>query len=149
MTEDKDQFTLWIISGVIGVVIRDIYSFLAKLIGFADFFIWNVGANIFAKPSEVKTTLGIILGLLNDFAIGGLIGVLIGILIDWKGRKNYYIKGLAGGLGAWLFFFGIFFHNMPKTTNQAPVDALSNISAFIGHAIFGIVTSWAYIKLSE
>jgi hypothetical protein len=32
LSEDKDQFTLWVISGIVGIVVRDIYNLGLKLI---------------------------------------------------------------------------------------------------------------------
>lgn len=144
-----DHFYLWIISGVIGVVVRDIYSFLAKLIGLAKFYIWNIGADLFINGKEVHSFFGYILGFFTDIVVGGLLGVAIGLLIEWRGPKNYIIKGMGVGLIAWLFFFGILFHSLPHTKDTVPNNALSNISAFIGHSIFGIVTAITYVKLRK
>lgn len=143
----EDHFYLWVISGIIGVLIRDIYSFLAKLVGLAKFFIWNVGADLFVHGKEVQSFLGTILGFLTDAVVGGMLGVAIGLLIEWRGFKHYLLKGMGVGLLAWLFFFGILFHSLPHTKDTAPHNALSNISAFIGHSIFGMATAWAYVKM--
>ena len=53
------------------------------------------------------------------------------------------------GLLAWLFLFGILFHTLPQTQAIAPKDALSTISAFIGHFIFGLSMAFAYGKLAK
>lgn len=142
----QDHFYYWIVSGIIAVIIRDIYSFIAKKIGFANFYIWNVGASLMIDRSEISTVWGIVLGLLVDIVVGGLFGVLIGLLIEWRGTKNYIIKGWGMGLITWLFFYGILYHNLPYTKANAPSDALSNISAFVGHSIFGIITALVYIR---
>lgn len=146
MQKSRDPFVMWIISGIIGVIVRDVYSLLAKIIGLAKFFIWNVGAALFVKVSEIKTFQGTVLGLLTDLVVGGMLGVVIGLLLEWRGTKNYIIKGWGVGLLAWLFFYGLLFHNIPHTMAQAPDDAMSNLSAFIGHSIYGIITSIIYIR---
>jgi NhaP-type Na+/H+ or K+/H+ antiporter len=145
----EDHLYLWVISGIVGVLIRDIYSFLAKLVGLAKFYIWNVGADLFVHGKEVHSVLGNILGFLTDIVVGGMLGVAIGLLIEWRGSKHYILKGCGVGLLAWLFFFGILFHTLPHTKDSAPGNALSNISAFIGHSIFGIVTAWVYVKIAK
>lgn len=137
----NDNFALWAIAGTIGVIIRDGYSFVAKQVGFADFYIWKVGADIFLEGSEMNLLTGTILGFLNDLVIGGMLGIFMGLLFEWRGLKHYLIKGMGIGLMAWIFFFGILFHNLPNMTT-APKSGLSSISAFIGHSIFGFVTAW-------
>lgn len=141
------MFAAWIIAGLTGVIVRDIYSYFAKEIGLAKFYIWNIGASLLVKIPEIKTVWGTALGLLVDLITGALLGILFGLLIRWSGSKNYIIKGWGVGLIAWLFLYGIVYHNLPYTKPSAPSDALSNISAFIGHSIFGITMALVYIKI--
>ena len=105
LDQRDDQFKLWIISGIIGVIIRDCYSAFAKLIGLAKFFIWDVGADLFVKGKEVHTFFGIILGFCADFVVGGMLGVAIGLLLEWRGKKYYLLKGWIVGLLAWFFLY--------------------------------------------
>ncbi|MHB1041317.1 MAG: hypothetical protein ACYC0Q_00535 [Eubacteriales bacterium] len=145
--EKRDYpIALWVVSGIIGVLVRDVYSFLAKQVGFAGFYIWNIGASIFIEQSDIQTFLGTTLGFLVDLSIGAILGVVIGLILEWWGKKNYLLAGLGVGLSAWLFFYGILFHNLPYTKDFAPKDPLSAISKFIGHSIFGITTAVVYVK---
>lgn len=147
MPKNKEHLLLWVIAGIIGVIIRDIYSFLAKQVGFATFYIWLVGADIFLDGPEIHTFFGNILGFLNDLVIGAILGVMIGLIFEWRGSKYYYLKGIGIGLMAWIFFFGILLHSLPHIETE-PKNALSGISAFIGHAIFGVITAWIIKKYS-
>ena len=149
MNTKDDQFLIWVSSGIIGVLIRDIYSIIAKFIGLAKFFVWQIGAEIFVKPDQAKMFLGSVLGFLTDFVTGGLMGVIFGLFIEWRGTKYPLIKGLGLGLLAWIFLFGILYHTLPQTATTAPQDNLSNLSAFIGHSIFGLAMAFAYLKLSK
>ena len=148
MNQQDDPFLLWVISGIIGVIIRDIYSTFAKLVGLSKIFIWDVGADLFVTGKEVHGVFGEILGFSTDFVVGGMLGVTIGLLLEWRGQKFSLFKGWIVGLLAWFFLFGIVFHSIPETAPAAPKDAFSNISAFIGHSIFGIATAWVYLKLT-
>ena len=142
----KDPFVMWVISGVIGVSIRNIYSFFAKQIGLAQFYIWNLGASLMVEKPQIQTIWGNVLGLIIDGVIGGMFGVVIGLLLEWRGNSNYIIKGWGIGMMSWMFFYGILYHNLPFTVETAPKDALSNISAFIGHSIYGISAALVYVK---
>lgn len=146
MHKFKDPLIIWATSGIFGVIIRDTDSFFAKQIGLAKFYIWDIGAALLIEKAEVKTIFGTIAGLLVDIVIGSILGVSIGLFLKWRGKSYYIIKGLGIGLMAWLFMYGLLFHNLPFTKTSAPSDPLSNISAFIGHAIFGMVTAFIYVK---
>ncbi|KUO53119.1 MAG: hypothetical protein APF76_03510 [Desulfitibacter sp. BRH_c19] len=147
MNKGKDVFILWVIAGITGVIARDIYSVFAKMIGFADFYIWSVGAALMIEQKQIQTISGTIVGLLIDIVVGAMFGVIIGLLIERRGKSGYIIKGWGVGLAAWMFFYGILYHNLPFTTGSAPSDPLSNLSAFIGHSIFGIVGAVVYVNI--
>jgi uncharacterized membrane protein YagU involved in acid resistance len=146
MNKSNDPFALWALAGIIGVIVRDVYSYIAQSIGLAKFYIWQIGADLMISPQTVHTFWGNLLGWLIDLTIGAMFGVVIGLLLEWRGQKNYIIKGWGVGLMAWLFFFGLIFHNLPETRKLAPLDPASNLSAFIGHSIYGITTAVVYVK---
>jgi predicted MFS family arabinose efflux permease len=147
MKDCKNHTNLWLISGIGGIFIRDCFNIFTRIIGISKHTIWEIAADIFVQASELKTFLGIIIGLLADTIIGGMLGIVIGLIIDWKGKKGYIIDGLGVGIFTWLVFFGVLLHNLPETIEKAPKDSLSNFLAFIGHAIFGLVTAWVYVHL--
>ena len=78
---------------------------------------------------------------------GALLGVLFVHFLRWTGGKNPLIKGVGLGIGAWLFLFGIMFHNLPHTAGAAPKDVMSNLSGLIGHALFGFALGYFTSKL--
>ncbi len=151
MRVSDDPFTLWSISGCIGVAIRDLYDLVMAFFqhGHGKNMIWNIAADIFLKPAEIHSVWGNVLGLLADLVIGGILGAIIGLTIKLTGPKNYWLKGWAIGLVAWLLFFGVLLHNLPHIEKTAPEDAIANILAFIGHSIFGLITAWVYIRLAK
>jgi len=148
--EQEIPINLWLLSGIIGACIRDSYSFIVvKLLGLTKHFIWDFGATIFIKESEINTIPGTIIGLLADLVISCLLSIIICALIDWQRKRHYLIYGLGVSLTAWLLFFGIVLHDIHATVKNAPVDLTTNIIAIIGHLIFGLVTAFVYVKLSR
>ena len=101
------------ISGIIGVIIRDIYSTFAKLIGLSKIFIWDVGADLFVTGKEVHGVFAEILGFSTDFVVGGMLGVIIGLLLEWRGQKYYLLKGCIVGL-----LLGFSFSGLPFTISR-------------------------------
>jgi uncharacterized membrane protein (Fun14 family) len=147
MLINKNHFRLWIISGCLAVIIRDIYAVILLAFGWIKLPIWTIAADLFIDKPEFFTALGTIIGILTDLVIGGILGLLIGIGIDWQEKKNYLLVGIGIRMMAWLVFYGIVFHNLPQTMKNAPHDAISTILSIIGHLIYGIATAWIYIKL--
>ena len=132
-----DRVVLGAIAGIAGILTRDIYSFFAKIIGLAKFTVWNIAAALFMKMDQVKTPVGNIVGILADTVMGALIGVLFVYFLKYTNTKNIILKGWGMGLAAWLLLFGVIYHTLPFGVIAAPKDALSNLSAFIGHSILG------------
>ncbi|MHB1421179.1 MAG: hypothetical protein ACYCX4_16650 [Bacillota bacterium] len=140
-----DHFNYWVYSGIAGVLTRDCWNFFSKMVGFAQFYIWQLGASAVIKKPFLNTFWGNVVGFLVDFTIGSIFGVLFGLIIEWRGPKHFLMKGIGVGLTAWMFFYGLLYHNLPFTTATAPSEPLSIISAFIGHVIFGAATAVVYV----
>ena len=143
----RDRATLGALAGVAAILTRDVYSFLAKQIGFAKFYVWGIAADLFVSGKAVHTFLGSVLGILADMGTGALLGVLFVYFLRWTGGKNALIKGVGLGIGAWLLLFGIMFHTLPHTAGAAPKDVLSNLSGLVGHVIFGFALGYFTNKL--
>lgn len=135
----RDRDTLGALAGIGAILVRDIWSFFAKQIGFAKFYVWQNAAGLFMQKSQIKTVLGAISGLLADIVMGALIGVLFVRFLKMGQDRNPVLKGWGFGLGLWLLLFGLLMHSLPTATAVAPRDAKSVLSAFIGHSIFGLV----------
>lgn len=136
----KDRILLGGIAGALGVIIRDVYSFFAKLAGLAKFYIWQRSADLFIEGKEVKAFFGNAVGFLADIVFGAILGIVFVYFLKFTNHKNIIIKGWGCGIFAWLFLFGILLANLPFARETLPKDALSNFSAFIGHSIWGIST---------
>lgn len=134
----QDIVLLGGVAGAMGLLTRDIYSFFAKLIGLSKFYVWNISAGLFMEQKYVKTFFGNVVGFLSDIVFGALMGIVFIYFLKFTNSKNFLIKAWGFGMAAWLLLFGILFHNLPGSQAMAPKDAISNISAFVGHSIFGI-----------
>lgn len=133
----KDRVVIGWVSGASGLLTRNVWSFFAKQVGLAKFYIWQISADLFMDQKFVKTFWGNAVGFLADIVFGGLLGVAFVYFLKYTNIKNIVIKGWGYGMAAWLFLFGIMLHNLPQM-QMAPREALGNFSAFIGHSIYGI-----------
>lgn len=143
----KDRVILGGISGVLGLLMRDLYCFFARRIGFTTYYCWNISADLFMEGKDVKTLLGTVIGFLADIVFGSILGITFVYLLKITNSKNMIIKGWGFGVAIWLFLFGILIHNLPGTQTTAPQDAMSNFAAFLGHSIFGITMGVTVQKL--
>jgi hypothetical protein len=144
MQEKDDHFALWMSCGFIGIIIAQLYSLTAKIIGLQKHFIWNIAAGMFVGKDQAYTFLGIILGILTNFVMSGIISYSYGLFIEWRGNKHYILKGISFGIIAWLFDFGMLAHMLPLTMKELPTDALSYLSSFVAHSIYGSSLALAY-----
>lgn len=134
----RDRDTVGALAGIGAVLVRDGYSFAAKQIGLAKFYFWQNAGGFFMGKDQVKTALGSIVGGLADITMGAILGVVFVLFLRLGRDRNIILKGCGFGLGAWLLLFGLLMHTLPETRNVVSKDALSVLSNFIGHTIFGL-----------
>ena len=85
-----DRLTLWVISGVIGSIVREVFDLIIIWIGVPILHIAFLAADLFINNiNQIKSFMGIITGTLTDWIMGATIGVIIGLVLQWSGRQNY------------------------------------------------------------
>lgn len=134
----RDLVLLGGIAGVLGHLARDIWSYFAKQLGLAKFYIWQRTADLFIDGKEIHSFFGTLVGILGDIVFGAVLGVTFVYFLKFTNAKNIIIKGWGMGMASWLLLYAILLGTLPGSQGTAPKDALSNVSAFIGHSIFGI-----------
>jgi LacY proton/sugar symporter. len=144
MPKRDDHFALWIICGVLSISVRELYSFTAKSLGLQKHLIWNIAAGLFVPKALIHTFWAILIGISADLIVGGIIGFLYGLFIEWRGNRHYILKAIGFGIGTWLFIFGAVSHILPPLAKVMPQDALSDFSSLIGHIIYGLCLGLAY-----
>lgn len=149
MLKEGNRFIFAVVSGIIGAIVRDIYSLAIKFMGLTKFFIWEIGADIFVNGKEIHSFWGYVIGGLTDFFIGGFLGVGFAVVIEIFGPKHYMVKGMGVALMFWFFLFGFFMHMYAPVFNLAPKEAFGYFSSFVAHCLYGVAMSYAYIKLAK
>lgn len=146
----NDRVLIGGIAGALAFMTRDIWSFFAKQIGLAKFYVWQITASVFMDKKEAGTFFGNVVGILGDIAFGSAVGIVFVYFVKVTNTKNFIIKGWGFGLATWLLVYAILYGALPSSAASAPKDALSNVSAFIGHSILGISLGiYAQILLSK
>ena len=149
MAFTDDRFTLWIISGIIGSVVREIFDFIAIWIGLPIIHIVLLAVDLFTNNSnQAKSFIGILTGILTDWIMGAVIGVIIGLVLQWSGRQNYLLKGIGIGLIGWVAIFGFLVAGMPHVFMFKPT-MFNTFFAIIPHSIYAGVTAFCIIRFTK
>ena len=147
--QNKDNFHLWLISGICGTIAKDVYSLIAEVSKFSHYLIWNIAADIFLdSKAAINSGWGYILGACADLLIGSLLGIAICIILN-RSFRNGLLKAVLVTLTAWLTFFGAFMHVFPQVFISRPTDPASYVSSFIAHCLHAVVVYTVYLKLSK
>jgi hypothetical protein len=149
MSFTHDRLTLWILSGVIGSVIRELFDFIAIWIGLPIIHIANLGADLFSNNrNEIKSLTGILTGTLTDWIMGASIGIIIGLVLQWSGRRNYLLKGIGIGLISWVAIFGFLVQGMPHMFMFKPT-IFNALFAMVPHSIYAGVTAFCIVRFTK
>ncbi len=109
----------------------------------------EIAAGLFMSKKQRDTVTGRIVGGLADLSLGGVLGVPMVYLLRYTGKDKAAIKGLAVGHFAWMAIYGAFGRVSGNNQGVFPLDAATNLSAFINHSWFGMITSIAASRLGD
>ncbi len=99
MNKDKDPFILWANIWNSWGGCKGYLQLICQADRHSKFFIWSVGADLFLeKQSDISSFQGYVLGFMTDAVMGAMLGITVGLLIEWRGPQNWLLKGLGVGL---------------------------------------------------
>ena len=149
MAFTDDRLTLWIISGVTGSIVRELFDFIAIWIGLPIIHIAYLGADLFTNNmNQIKSLMGILTGTLTDWIMGAFIGVIIGLVLQWSGRQNYLLKGIGIALIGWVGIFGFLVEGMAHMFIFKPTIG-NTLFALVPHSIYGSITAFCIVKFTK
>lgn len=136
----KDRFTLGIVAGLAGNVIKmalDEIS-LRKKISQRSF--RSTAAGVWVnKKKQADSPLGQLFGAIIDFGFASMGGVAMVYFLSKTGRDSLLLKGAASGvaIGSLITFLLSIF----PVNKVAPKDAPSNLSYMASHIVYGLTTT--------
>ncbi len=145
----RDRFTVWFVSGIAGSALKDAFGLFTLWIGFSNYHIVQVAADIFLDKPHLGMVGGILIGIVADFSMGGLFGLAIGALLEWQGFDNHLLKGAVIALGVWMLLIGIIMHSLTQVfdlTLRQPNDIANSM---ICHLLFGISVAYFIVRLTH
>jgi hypothetical protein len=143
----NDRFTLWIVFGIFGSICREIIGVLLLWTKISNSHIVYLAADLYSNDlSGIKSVYGIIAGTLTDWVLGAAIGIIIGLVLQWTGPKNYLLKGIGVGLIAWIGVYGFLVHGLPQMFVLKSEPMVLTCLSILTHCILGATTAFLINK---
>jgi hypothetical protein len=144
----KDTHMIGIIAGTCGCLSMLIIEQFLLRTGLSKRAFSEMAAGVYVnKYSEVVSWQGRILGVLMEFGLCGLTGIIKANLLLKTGLKHLVPKGLMFGMttgGIVIALVGAFAKNKVR-----PRDAVTNLAYLLKSAVFGVVTTLVIAKISD
>ncbi len=134
-------------AGLIANIAKDAGNLISILLNWTNYYYWHLAASIFVEPESVKKPGALFLGFLGDNIIAATFGIILYYLISYTGKRFFIIKGLGLSWLLWVFLFGAVINlDIVRIT---PTDIGTNLSAFLNHSLFGIVSALLLKKIMK
>ena len=141
-SREHDPIIVWALSGIIATVaFADGYSIILKILGAEEFYAWNLAADFIIQGRQAITSFyGVAIGLAADYFLGALNGILIGLLLEWRGSTYYWFKGMGVTFSNWIAL-GIMTQVVPNLFTYR-LTPLNFFTFFIGYGLIGVATAY-------
>lgn len=133
----EDTFLLGIFSGFFANIFKTILDLTLYVTGFKEHPMWHLATSVYFPKTSIQTIPGLIVGIFTDFAVAILLGIITVYLLFYTSMKGYIIKGMAVGLLAWLFAFGVVLQS--GLAEIIPEEPLTNLCFLCGHLVIGLL----------
>ena len=144
MIKIKDKYTLAIIATLFANTIKNIIDCLFYWLNFTEHSICHIAASTYFSISDTKTIPALIVGILTDYAVAAILGLVIVYILHYTSTDYFWVKGLSIGLLSWLFIFGMVLRMKVGRIN--PIDYGTNLINLIEHMLLGILIAFFIVK---
>ncbi|NLX92036.1 MAG: hypothetical protein GXZ07_10740 [Firmicutes bacterium] len=134
MTKIKDRIIHGIITGIIAGTPDTIINALEYRAGLTDVSYSQLGANVFLPTERINNKYARTTGLLANYAMLSISGILFTYLLSATGRDKALLKGIGFGILTWLTVYGM---GAKVGLKVKPRKPLAPLLSFFDHVIFG------------
>lgn len=134
MTKISDRIIHGMITGIIAGTPDTIINALEHRAGLTDVSYSQLGANVFLPTEKVNNKYAGAVGLLANYTMLSVTGILFTYLLSATGRDKALLKGIGFGIFTWLTVYGMGAKVGLKIKTRKP---LTPLLSFFDHVIFG------------
>ncbi len=148
MRKIKDLIALGTLTGIIGTIPPLILNFITTILGFSQYYSFQLSGSIYINEPDTYTFWGMVLGgVVWEFMAAGL-GIATVLLIRKTGKDFWWLKGMIiSNMIMFIFIYGFFFAlGAPKVV---PWDLKTNWSVLIENILFGLTMSYLIIRCGD
>lgn len=139
----ENKVFLGISAGIIVNIIANIIDYFLYTLSLNDYLAWHIAASIYFPLDQLKTFPALFLGIILDYILASIIGIIIVYILHYTGTDHYIMKAIVVGTIAVLLVDGIILGFLPETVDSFTPDHL------IEHIIIAIFIAWISIKLGK
>ena len=150
MKKIKDPIVLGAVAGLIGNTAKLAGNLFNRYVLYkSDTTYPEIAGGLFMTKKEREKPVGKAVGGLADFVLGGILGIPLVYMFRYTGKDNAVFKGLGYGHIAWIAMYGSTGRMMGVKKGVFPLNADTNLSAFVNHSWYGLVTALLINKLGD
>ena len=90
----KDRYSLGIISGIVGNIIRNIFNYIGYLLNINKYMPHHIAAGTFLARTDIYSVSGLIIGITADYGVAIFFAITVIYLIYYTGNDYIWIKGI-------------------------------------------------------
>jgi hypothetical protein len=135
------------VSGIIAVILKDIFDFFYFLVDFPGVHPVYIAAGTFLSTDRIFSPIGIIIGYVAHLTVGGLLGFIFLKLLVVSNPQNILLKGIFYGLCVWLLLAGALL--TLGISRYVPTDEYTKTMLLLDHLVYGSSLGYLIPKISK
>ena len=144
----RDTITIGTIAGLIGTIGMHITNSILKSFGIVKITTLQIASSLFLNWDQIDTIYGQLVGYINHFFIGAIVGVVIAFVYKFTGKDFFLVKGLGITGLSYLAALG-FITPLLKSVPQIRNDPSSLFGHIIAYIVFALIASFIIYRYSK
>lgn len=137
----SDRVILVLLSGTISAAIANTFGYISKWFYNPTIIMPETAGELFIRPDQLHTLLGLIFGNVMSFGIGVLHAFAFVIILDITGWQYFWIKSLAVTNLGWLVGVGMLSRVLGMASGINP-DLFSSLLFYGAHIVYLTVSAF-------
>ena len=137
----SDRVILVLLSGTISAAIANIFGYISKFFYNPTIIMPEAAGELFIRPDQFNTLLGLVFGNMMSFGMGGLHAFAFVTILDITGWRHFWLKSFAVTNLGWLAVVGMLFRVLGVASKTNP-ELLSSVLFYGAHLVYLTVSAF-------